>query len=472
MAVESILFLLSIGILIYMILLNAFYSLNLIIAALIVPKYKKRYFFTKGVGSDKQILKPFSILVPAYNEAKTIVDSVNSFLSLDYENYEVIVCNDGSKDETLDILISAFEFVQVDVKPNDVCQSKPIKAVYFSRVEPKLVLIDKENGGKADAQNGAARVARFPYICMVDADTLLDRQSLLNLAIRLAAEPNTAALGGIVRVVNGCKIDKGTVTDVGMPHRFIEKIQVLEYLRAFIFGRVSLSAMKTLMIISGAFGVYRWDAFTKLNGWNRESIGEDMDAVIRLHRTIYEKRLNWKVDYATSPVSWTQVPMTWKSLGLQRERWQRGLMQVMLGNMKMFLNPRYGSVGLIGFPYFVVFEMLSPVVEFLCYPLTILCFALGIVNVTYMVYFLCLVLVWGLCISFSTILVHGDIKHHYETAGDLKILIYTAILENFGFRQIHSFWRLRGMMKYIFVKSSRSTGLSGWKSIERESFAE
>lgn len=469
---ENILFFISLGILIYMIVLNAFYSLNLLIAAIILPVYNKRYFFTKGINIGKNISKPISILVPAYNEEKTIVDSVKSFLSLDYESYEVIVANDGSKDKTLDILISAFEFVKVDIQPNDVCESKSIKAIYFSRIEPRLVLVDKENGGKPDAQNAAARVARFPYICMVDADTLLDKESLHDLAIRLTAEPHIAALGGIIRVANGCKIDNGIVTSVGMPRRFIEKIQVLEYLRAFLFGRVSLSAMRALMIISGAFGVYRWDAFMLIRGLNREAIGEDMDAVIRLQRMIFEKELDWKVDFIPDSISWTQVPMTWKSLGIQRERWQRGLMQVMLGNMKMLLNPRYGSIGLIGFPYFVIFEMLSAVVEFLCYPLTIMCFAFGIINVTYMVYFLCLVLVWGLCISFFTILVQEDIKYRYGAARDLKALLCIAVFENFGYRQIHSFWRLWGMMKYIFVKSSRSSGLSGWASISRESFTE
>ena len=472
MDMENILFFISLGVLIYMIVLNAFYSLNLLMAAIILPVYNKRYFLTKGINIDKNISKSFSILVPAYNEEKTIVDSVNSLLSLDYKNYEVVVANDGSKDKTLDILISTFEFVKVDVRPNDACESKPIKAVYFSRIEPKLVLVDKENGGKPDAQNGAARVARFPYICMVDADTLLDKESLLNLAIRFTAEPDIVALGGIIRVANGCEIENGIVVNVGMPRRFIEKIQVLEYLRAFLFGRVSLAAMKALMIISGAFGVFRWDAFMLLGGWNREAIGEDMDAVIRLQRIISEKGLDWKVDFIPDPVSWTQVPMTWKSLGHQRERWQRGLMQVMLGNLKMLLNPRYGAVGLVGFPYFAIFEMLSAAVEFLCYPLTIMCFAFGIVNVTYMVYFLCLVLVWGLCISFFTIIVQEDIKYRYGTARDLKALLCIAVFENFGYRQIHSFWRLWGMMKYIFVKSSRSSGLSGWTSIQRASFTE
>jgi len=468
----NLLFLISFCILIYMVILNLFYSLSLLIAAFVIPKYQKRYYFTKGIKLRLKLAKPISILVPAYNEEKTIVDSLRSFLSLDYENYEVIVSNDGSSDETLDILLSAFELVKVNFSPNDICESKTIKAVYFSKIEPRLVVVDKENGGKADAQNAAARVARFPYLMVVDADTLLDKESLHNMAIRFAAEPDIAALGGIVRVTNGCRIEDGIVKDVGMPRRFIERIQVLEYLRAFLFGRVSLSFMNTLMIISGAFGVFRWEAFRQLGGWNRQAIGEDMDAVMRLHRRIFEKGLSWKVDFVPDPVSWTQVPMTWKSLGDQRERWQRGLMQVIMSNKIMFLNPRYGNVGLIGFPYFVIFEMLSAVVEFLCYPLTIVTFALGYVNVTYVIYFLCLVLVWGLCISFTTVLMQEDIKYRYSKTKDLKILLVIAVFENFGFRQVHSFWRLWGLMKYIFIPSSRSSGMSAWKSIERQGYME
>lgn len=470
MTLENTLFLLSMGILVYMIALNTFYSLNLLLSAIFLPKFRKRYFTTKGICIDKHVAKSFSILVPAYNEEKTIVESVKSMLALNYQDYEVIIANDGSSDRTLDILLTTFQFEKVDIKPNDVCESKPIKGIYFSRIEPKLVLVDKENGGKADAQNGAARVARFPYICMVDADTLLDTESLNDLALRFTAEPNLAALGGIIRVSNGCDISNGIVTRVRMPNKFIEKVQVIEYLRAFLFGRVGLSAIKSLMIISGAFGVYRWDAFTLLGGWNREAIGEDMDAVVRLHRQIHEKKLNWKIDFVPSPISWTQVPMTWKSLGRQRERWQRGLMQVLFGNMKMFLNPRYGSVGLIGFPYFLIFELFSAVVEFICYPLTIICFVLDIVNLTFMIYFLCITLVWGLSISFFTIYIQENIKYRYGSEQDLKALLFTAVFENFGFRQIHSFWRLWGLLKYIFVKSSRSSGLTGWATIERTGF--
>jgi cellulose synthase/poly-beta-1,6-N-acetylglucosamine synthase-like glycosyltransferase len=455
-----------------MIFLNGFYTLNLIISAFMLPRYKKRFLYTKGFNIRHNVSKPVSLLIPAYNEEITIVESAKSFLSIDYEDYEVILINDGSKDNTLNVLIDTFQFEKVEVEPNDICESKPIKAVYFSKIEPKLVLVDKENGGKADAQNGGARVARYPYVCMVDADTLLDKDSLHNFAIRLTAEPNLAAMGGIVRVSNGCQVKDGTVVKAGMPRRFIERIQVMEYLRAFLFGRISLTAMNALMIISGAFGIFRRDAFMKMGGWNGHAIGEDIDAVIHLHRIIYDNKLDWKVDFVPCPISWTQVPMTWKSLASQRERWQRGLMQVMLANKKMLMNPRYGAVGLIGFPYFAIFEMFSAVIEFACYPLTIAAFIAGAVNVTYMIYFLSLTAIWGLCISFCTILMHENIPYRYETTKDLISLLLTALFEGTGYRQIHSYWRLKGTFKYIFDKSSRSSGMKGWEAIQRASFTE
>lgn len=471
MDIPKILYGITLAILAYMVILNLVYSLNLVMAAFLLPNRSKRYRMNQGIALDKTLTKAISILVPAFNEEKTIIDSVNSLLSLDYEAYEIIVANDGSSDGTLQKLIDTFKFVKVDVTPNDVCDSKPIRAVYYSEIEPKLVLVDKENGGKADAQNGAARVARYPHVLLVDADTLLDPESLQNLAIRLTAEPHTVALGGIVRVVNGCTVENGTITNVAMPRRYIERIQVLEYFRAFLFGRMSFAAMNALVIISGAFGVFRWDAFSLLRGWNPHAIGEDVDAVTRLQKDIYEKDLPWRVNFAPSPVSWTQVPVTWKSLGTQRDRWQRGLMQVVLENKRMIFNPRYGNFGLVGFPFFAIFEMLSALIEFLCYPLTIAVFALGIVDLNYMVYFLALVLVWGLCISFATIWLHEFVQHRYGSPGDLKALILIALAENFGFRQIHSYWRLRGTIRYIFDPKTRTTGHTGWEVIEREGFS-
>jgi cellulose synthase/poly-beta-1,6-N-acetylglucosamine synthase-like glycosyltransferase len=469
---DRILYWMDFALLVYLAILHLFTSISLVISSVIVPRRQKRYWFSKGVVIDDEIKKPISVIVPAYNEEKVIIDSVNSFLSLDYLHYEIVVVNDGSTDKTLEILIKTFDFVPVDVEPNSVCESKTIHGIYYSKQNPKLVLVDKENGGKADAQNAGTRVARHPYISIVDADTLLDKESFDEISIRLTVESDIVAIGGIIRVANGCRIEDGQVTEVGMPRRLIERFQVIEYLRSFLFGRVSLTSMGALVIISGAFGVYRGDAVAMLKGWKRDAIGEDVDAVVRLRRMIYEKGLGWKVDFLPTPISWTQVPMSWKSLGHQRERWQRGLMQVLTENKKMLLNPRYGSVGMIGFPYLVFYEMISAFIEAIALPYTLILFAFGYLNTTFMVDFLALVTVWGLCISFFTIQLQESMRFRYGKTRDLLRLLMTAVFENIGFRQIHSFWRLKGMMKYIFKKSARSSGMKNWTSIERSGFSD
>ena len=466
----NLLFWTTFGILVYVMAMNLFYSVMLVTASRSMMIHGRRFILTKGAKSPPKFIKPFSILVPVHDEAMTVIESVRSFLAIDYDAYEVIVCNDGSSDETMDILKDTFKLVKIEMDPNTAFECKPIKNVYFSQIEPKLVVVDKENGGKADSQNAAVNVARYRYLCVVDADTLLDPKCLDRLALSFARDPDIVALGGIVRVINGCTVEGGKVTKVGMPGRLVEKMQVMEYLRAFLFGRVALSSMDVSMIISGAFGVFRWDAFLKMGGWNVETIGEDMDAVVRLHRIICEDRLPWKIAFVPDPVSWTQVPVTASSLAIQRERWQRGLMQVMFGNMRMFLNPRYGKIGLIGYPYFFIFEMLSAVVEFLCYPVTIACFLLGIVNFSYVLFFLAVTFIWGLCLSYTSIALQENIHFRYNRKADLWKLFGVGFLENFGYRQIHSFWRLKGLIKYMFIKSSRSSGMTGWTSIKREEF--
>lgn len=457
-------------VLLYMVGLNLFYSVVLMIAARAVTAYNKEYFLVKGAAFPKRFIKPFSILVPVYNEEATIVDSVRSFLSLDYPEYEVILCNDGSTDKTLEILKQTFRLVRVDIEPDTTYECKPIRALHFSEIEPKLVVVDKENGGKADAQNAGANMARYPYLCVVDADTLLDGDSLTKFMGEFSATPNTVALGGVVRVANGCRVEKGKVTEVRMPPRLIEQIQVVEYLRAFLFGRVGWSWMNILMIISGAFGAFRRDALARVRGWSREAIAEDMDLVVRLHRLIHANGLPWNISFVPDPVCWTQVPHTLRGLSIQRDRWQRGLMQTLVINLEMFFNPRYRGIGLVGYPYFFIFEMMSAFVEFICYPITVTCFLLGIVNLNFFILFLAVVLIWGLCISYTSIVLHEITYLRYTKRADFWRLFVAGFLENFGYRQLHSFWRLKGIVKYIFRRASRSSGGSGWKDTERKSF--
>lgn len=388
-------------ILIYMVGLNFFHSIMILIATRAVPYYNKEYFLRKGVFLPDEFKEPFSILVPLFNEEKTILDSVEAFLSVNYHEYEVILVNDGSTDKTLEILKEKFQLTAVAIEPDIIYESKPVKNIYYSRVAPKLVVIDKENGGKADTQNAAANIARYRYFCVLDADTLPDQEILNKIAFKLSSNPDVAALGGTVRVVNDCKIENGIVADILLPRRFLGRVQVVEYLRAFLFGRIGLANINALMIISGAFGVFRRAALEAIHGWNRNAIAEDMDAVVRLHRHIKEKNRPWRILFIPDSVAWTQVPATMEYLSIQRERWQRGLMQVLLKNIGMFLNGKYGRVGIVGFPYFFIFEMISAVIEFACYPMTILCFIFGVIDFKFFLYFFILTFFLGLLHFFN-----------------------------------------------------------------------
>ena len=448
----------------YFILLNGFYFLLLIISSFAVARYNKEFVVTKGVRLPITFVKPFSILVPAYNEASVIVEALRSFLSLDFEEYEVIVCNDGSKDNTLQVLMDEFALVPVEgaIKYRFPC--KPIKTVYFSKTHSRLVVLDKENGGKADAQNAGANIARYPYMGAVDSDSLLSFDSMRKLMARFSASPETVGVGGIVRISNGSRIENGHVVDVRLPTSLLENIQVVEYLRAFLYGRMGWSHLNILMIISGAFGVFRQDVLARVGGWNSKALGEDIDVVLKIHRLIHENKLPMRLSFAPDPVCWTQAPADLKDLGVQRDRWQRGLMQTLFLNIRLFFNPRYKQIGMLGYPYFFLFEMLGGVFEFISYPIIFACFFFGIVNLSFFVLFMSVALIWGLCISYMSVALEEVSYRRYSKKGDIFKLFAAGFFENFGYRQIHSWWRVRGFFKYIFGINS------GWGTIQRAQF--
>jgi len=451
-------------ILFYFVALNFFYFLILIVSAVAVARYNREFVLTRGVRLPLAFVNPFSILVPAYNESSVIIEAVRSFLQLDFEEYEVIVCNDGSRDDTLEVLTQAFKLKKVEGAVKLRYESKPIRAVYFSETHPKLVVIDKENGGKADAQNAGANVARYPYVGAVDSDSLLSHDSMRKLMARFSAAPDTVGVGGIVRISNGCRIEHGNIADVRLPSTLIENIQVVEYLRAFLYGRMGWSHLNILMIISGAFGVFRQDVLARVGGWNSKALGEDIDVVLKIHRLIHEERLPLRLSFAPDPVCWTQAPDTLRGLAIQRDRWQRGLMQTLLKNLRMFFNPRYRQIGLVGFPYFFIFEMLGGPLEFLSYPIIVACFALGIVNLHFFLLFMSVALIWGLCISCMSIALEEVSYRRYNKRGDFLKLFLAGIVENFGYRQLHAWWRTQGFVKYIFRVNT------GWGSIQRTEF--
>jgi cellulose synthase/poly-beta-1,6-N-acetylglucosamine synthase-like glycosyltransferase len=308
---------------------------------------------------------PISLLVPAHNEEKTIVDSVDSLLALDYPDFEVIVANDGSRDGTLDALKARYQLLETDMLYIAEVPSQPVRAVYMSQVEPRLIVVDKESGGsKADAVNAAFNVASSPYVCVVDADSILERDALLRIVVPILTDPKrVVAAGGIVRVLNGSHIKDGRMQEVRLPSKAVERIQVVEYLRAFLVGREGWAFFNMLTIISGAFGIFRRDLVRAVGGYRPAAIGEDIDLVMRLHRHLREQKIDHHISFVPDPVCWTEVPGDVRSLARQRARWQKGLLDVLWPNRDMLFRSPYGRIGAIALPYLWVWELLAPVIE-------------------------------------------------------------------------------------------------------------
>ncbi|HZN97815.1 MAG TPA: glycosyltransferase family 2 protein, partial [Gemmatimonadales bacterium] len=307
---------------------------------------------------------PVSVLAPAFNEEANVVENVRSLLMLDYPLYEVILVNDGSRDRTLGRLIDAFDLRKSGRTFEQALPNRPIRGVYESPTYPNLVVVDKVNGGKADALNAGLNLSLYPIFCAIDADSILEPDALLRLVRPFVDAPGvTIAAGGVVRVANGCGIHGGRVHQVRLPRPPLPLIQIVEYLRAFLFGRMGWSAGNSLLVISGAFGLFDKRAAIQAGGYATDTVGEDMELVVRMHRNRRERRLPYRIGFVPDPICWTEVPEKFRTLRRQRTRWQRGLIDTLLRHRGMMGRPRYGNVGMIALPGFLVFEMVSPLVE-------------------------------------------------------------------------------------------------------------
>jgi cellulose synthase/poly-beta-1,6-N-acetylglucosamine synthase-like glycosyltransferase len=409
------------------------------------------------------LLPPVAVLAPAYNEAATCRESVRAMLGLRYPNHEVVVINDGSTDDTLQILIDEFKLYRSSRMPDDVLESKPIRAIYESREPIRLVVVDKENGGKADSLNAGINVARAPLVCAVDSDSLMESDALLYVVEPFLADDTTIATGGIIRVVNGCTVEGGRVTKVRAPRRLVPLFQTVEYLRAFLGGRVAFTFLRSLIIISGAFGVFRRDKVLAAGGYRTSTVGEDMELVLRLHRLAREAKESYSVVFVPEPVCWTEVPETLRILQRQRNRWQRGTVDSVAMHANMLMNPRYGVLGLFAMPYFLLFEMLGPAVELLGYVLTIGGWAVGWIDTQFALLFLLVSIVFGILLSTSAIVLEELTQRRYPSASDVVLLFAAAIAENFGFRQLLTVWRTKGLIDGLRRKQ-------GWGAMERRGF--
>lgn len=379
--------------------------------------------------------RPLSIIVPAYNEQETIVANIRALLALHYPEFELIVVNDGSKDATLEKMIDEFHLVRVDNPVRIVLTHQPINAVYISLDYPHLIVIDKKNGGKADALNAGINASQYPLFCCIDADSLLEQDALLRATRLFFEDKEVIATGGIVRVLNGCNVEGGIVTEVKAPKKAIECFQAVEYTRGFLSGRTAWNFFGSLLIISGAFGIFRKDIVMAIKGY-RHTVGEDMDLVVRLHKYCKEKKIRYKIVFVPDPVCWTQVPFDISSLLKQRNRWHRGLVDSLWFSKKMFFNPEYGTVGIFGYPYFVFVEVLGPLVEFLGYFGFILFYLFGLISRDFALLFFVIAVLWGMLINIGSILLDNLLYRRYKGIKDISKLCLYGLLEFLGYRQL------------------------------------
>jgi cellulose synthase/poly-beta-1,6-N-acetylglucosamine synthase-like glycosyltransferase len=441
--------------------------------------YRRRVDFA---GFDDWFLDPHcrgvSVLMPAYNESATIVQSVQAMTALRYPDFEVVVIDDGSRDDTVAKMVAEFDMVQVPLVPGGRIATKgEVTGTWVSRKGAhNLALVTKANGGKADALNAGINHARKELVCMVDADSLLDPRALLDVSRPFADDPGrVVATGGVVRVANGSVVERGRVTRLQMPRGWLARIQVAEYLRAFLIGRSGWSRLGGLLIISGAFGMFRKDVLLEVGGLATDCIGEDAELVVRIHRMLGDQRRDAQVVFVPEPVAWTEVPEDRAVLRKQRRRWHRGLTEIFVRHRAMLLRPRYGVIGLLTMPWFLLFELLAPVVEvsgLLVFAFLVLALAVehllvpgvDLVNVPVVAALLTASVLYATFVTLVALLAEEISFRRYRGVPDLMRAVVAAIEENFGYRQLNAWWRLGGMIEV--VRRSRHD----WGDMQRQGF--
>ena len=407
---------------------------------------------------------PVCLLAPAFNEELTIVDSVRSLLSLQYPSFEIIVINDGSSDGTLARLIEAFALEPHAREHEPAAPHQPVRGVYRCPTQPKLLVIDKQNGGKADALNAGVNFSRAPILCSIDADSLLEPDALLRAVRPFVEDPErTIAAGGTVRIANGCRIDHGRVVSVGLPRSPLALLQTVEYLRAFLMARLAWSRLDSLMIISGAFGLFRRDAVVAVGGYTLKTVGEDMELVVKLHRHFRDARLPYRIAFIPEPVCWTEAPESLAVLGRQRARWHRGSLETFWKHRKMLFNRRYGRVGWLAFGNILLVDTLGPVIEALGYLLIPAFWAMGLLSFEHLLAFLAVSFAFGVAISVGSLALEEAELRLFPRVRDLVILTLAAVVENFGYRQLNNLWRLQGTWQFL-------RGSHSWGTMTRKGF--
>jgi len=417
-----------------------------------------------GWMKETSLAPPITIIVPAHNEQKSIRVAVRKLLQLDYSEIQIIVVNDGSEDDTLEELQQEFHLRRVQAIYVAEVKSAPLRGMYRSQTDPSLVVVDKEAAGsKADAINAGLNAATSPYVCVVDADSVLESDALLRIMLPVVQDPErVVAVGGIVRVLNGSEIVDGHLR-ARLPKKSLEVIQVIEYLRAFLIGREAWAQGNMLTIIAGAFGVFRTDLVRAVGGYRTDSIGEDVDLVARLHRYLRELGTDYRISFVPDPVCWTETPADMKSLRRQRARWHKGLADVLWTNRDMLFHPRYGRIGFIALPYLWVFELMAPIIEVLGIVTMVVAAALGMLSRSFLLQFLLFGYAFATMISIGAVLQEEFTYKRYNDWKDVARLVSYCFFEHFPYRQLHMIWRLQGLWQFL-------SGDSDWGVLKRKGF--
>jgi cellulose synthase/poly-beta-1,6-N-acetylglucosamine synthase-like glycosyltransferase len=434
-------------ILVFYIVLHVFYLFLLVASvwgAYVHPLRVRLAAFDRQAASV--VSPPVSLLIPAYNEEKTIVESIRALLGLRYPHFTVIAINDGSTDGTLEEMMRCFSLRRASIAFNPLLPTRPLRGIYLSTLESRLVVIDKVNGGKSDALNAGINLARTPWICSVDADSVLEEDALLRVMRPVVEDERVVASSGIVRILNGCSVAGGRVTRIRLPRSPLTVFQIVEYLRGFLQGRLGWSWFNGLTIISGAFGAFRTDILRAVGGYSGQTVAEDMEVVVRVHRYCRDQQTPYRILFVPDPVCWTEVPESWPALSRQRRRWQRGLAEVLrLHRDALF---RYGMIGWLVLPYFLL-ELVAPVMEiagFICVPVA---YKMGWLSIHYLTLYLILAFLMGTMLSLWAVLVEEFTYRRYTLWSELARLIRYSLVEHFGFHQLVLGWRLLGLVDYL-----------------------
>ncbi|HTJ11084.1 MAG TPA: glycosyltransferase [Dinghuibacter sp.] len=455
---------------VYGVILLIIYALLAIMSFVAIKIYRRRSSLASYENMLGSPLTPgISVIAPAYNEGLSIIQNVRSLLTLNYPKFEVVLVNDGSTDNSLLQLIEAFEMEKVDYAYSIKIRCQKIKGVYKSRnsAYSRLIVIDKVNGkSKADASNAGINVASYDYFVCTDVDCILSKDTLLKLIKPVTEEPSkrVIAAGATLRIANSCDIEEGVILRMRPPRKLLPRFQEMEYIRAFVLGKMGWSLINCVPNVSGGLGLFDKEVAIKAGGYDAQSFGEDMELMVRMSRYAYDNQIDYAIRYIPETLCWTEAPNTVKIFMRQRTRWARGLAQLMYAHKGMLFNPRYGKAGWVLMPYNFFFELLAPLVELtgIVYYIVQLC--RGEINPEYAILLLVFVYMYSIMITTIAILWDQLAFRHYKSFREVLLLCTTPFLEFLLYHPMIVLFSIRGY--YYFLTGKKHS----WGNMQRQGF--